>query len=96
MSTLRARLLFLLAEVGMSEPVPYALLLFAPEMETSLVQVFKGLYRRIHPVAIKILKGVRPDDCVHINILKEVAVLRSCRHSHIVQVQSHFQWSRAL
>jgi hypothetical protein len=51
-----------------------------------LSQVFKGLYRQVHLVAIKILKDVDPSDDDQISIMKEVSVLRACRHSHIVQV----------
>jgi serine/threonine protein kinase len=51
-----------------------------------MFQVFKALYRRVHPVAVKVLKKVHPIDTDRISIMREVAVLRACRHSHIVQV----------
>jgi hypothetical protein len=50
------------------------------------VQVFKGLYRGIHVVAIKVLHSHIANEELHESILKEVAVLRACRHPHIIQV----------
>lgn len=54
----------------------------------SFLQVVQGLYRGVHLVAIKILNTVSPEESQN-SLLREVNVLRSCRHPHIVQVSSY-------
>lgn len=51
-----------------------------------LEQVFKGLLRGERPVAVKVLDiSMASHGQLHM-FLKEVAVLASCSHPHIVQV----------
>eukprot|EP00884_Botryococcus_braunii_P016087 jgi/Botrbrau1/3161/Bobra.0070s0126.1 len=50
-------------------------------------EVLQGLYRGIQPVAIKVLNNISPDEHQQEKLLTEVAVLRACRHPHIVSFQ---------
>eukprot|EP00884_Botryococcus_braunii_P016075 jgi/Botrbrau1/3150/Bobra.0070s0116.1 len=47
-------------------------------------EVFQGVYRGSEPVAIKVIKNITSDGPQQDKFLKEVAVLRSCSHPHIV------------
>jgi Protein tyrosine and serine/threonine kinase len=51
-------------------------------------QVVQGLYKGVHPVAVKVLRHVNSDESYD-EVMKEVALLRACRHPHIVQVSSY-------
>jgi serine/threonine protein kinase len=44
------------------------------------------LYKGVQPVAIKVIRTITPDESLHEGILKEVSVLRACRHPHVIQV----------
>jgi hypothetical protein len=48
-------------------------------------QVTKGLWRGIHEVAIKC---VASEGTLGQNFMQEVALLKSCRNAHIVQVKA--------
>ena len=50
------------------------------------LQVYKGLLESVHEVAIKVLPNSAASVQTHNTFLKEVALLQSCRHPHIVQV----------
>eukprot|EP00884_Botryococcus_braunii_P012609 jgi/Botrbrau1/21349/Bobra.0184s0058.1 len=50
-------------------------------------EVFKGMYRKVDTVAIKVLRDFHTDNDAHMSLMKEVTVLRACRHPNIVQFQ---------
>eukprot|EP00884_Botryococcus_braunii_P016071 jgi/Botrbrau1/3147/Bobra.0070s0114.2 len=50
-------------------------------------EVIEGLVRGVQRVAIKVLHNINVDTPRQDKILKEVAVLRACRHPHIVSFQ---------
>jgi hypothetical protein len=50
------------------------------------LQVYKGLHEGVHEVAIKVLVDWAADVQRHQSFMREVELLKSCRHSHIVQV----------
>eukprot|EP00884_Botryococcus_braunii_P005890 jgi/Botrbrau1/15301/Bobra.0096s0004.1 len=50
-------------------------------------EVFRGFHRGVHPVALKVLRNVAPTESQQTGIVKEIAVLRACRHPHVVQFQ---------
>ncbi len=56
------------------------------QVEVLFAQVFRGFHRGVHPVAIKVLRNVAPTESQQSGIVKEIAVLRACRHPHVVQV----------
>lgn len=51
----------------------------------SAVQVFKALRGGVQPVAVKILHD---SDVGGVNFVREIAILKGCRHSNIVQFQA--------
>jgi hypothetical protein len=50
------------------------------------LQVLKCIYKGVNPIAVKVLHAFRPGETLQEDILKEVQVLRACRHPHIIQV----------
>jgi serine/threonine protein kinase len=48
--------------------------------------VYKGLQEGVHEVAIKVLVNSLADLRKRQTFMREVELLKSCRHSHIVQV----------
>lgn len=56
---------------------------------SALEQVFKAMYDGVHEVAIKIFNATGCNEEEASLLMNEISLLRTCRHSNIVQVH---QW----